>query len=297
MTFNPNASLDPSQVEDRRREGGFSPGGGLVIGGGGIGLVVLLLSLLLGVNPGDLGSELEPPRSPPATSTGAPASTLAEECRTGADANTREDCRIVGYVNSIQEYWSDEFARHQAQYQPARTRLFSQATQTECGHATSDVGPFYCPLDQRVYLDLTFFDELRVRFGARGGPFAQAYVVSHEYGHHVQNLQGILERSRSGVTGPQSPAVRVELQADCYAGLWAHHATETGYITALSDADIAAALDAAAAVGDDRIQRRAQGRVSPESWTHGSAEQRQRWFITGYRTGDVAACDTFQGRV
>ncbi len=304
--FNENARLDPSQVEDRRGRGGgvMRGGGGLVVGGGGLGLVVLLLSLLLGVNPyGDAttgpvpGGPLENLANERVDPNPAQSSNLARECQVGAQANVREDCRIVGFVNSIQKYWTDEFARRGAQYQPAKTIFFSGATQSGCGLASSDVGPFYCPNEDAVFIDLGFFDELQTKFGARGGPFAQAYVLAHEYGHHIQDLEGTLERLGRDRAGPQSAAVRLELQADCYAGVWASNATQTGYLTTLTDADIAAGLDAAAAVGDDRIQKRLQGRVNPESWTHGSSQQRQYWFAAGYQTGDIGACDTFRGRV
>ncbi len=207
-------------------------------------------------------------------------------------ANQRDDCRIVGVVNSVQAFWGERLDG----YREATTVFFSGGTTTGCGSATSAVGPFYCPLDGRVYIDLGFYDELRRRFGARGGPFAEAYVIAHEYGHHVENLRGVLERARSRETGPQSPGVRVELQADCMAGMWARGAVETGYIEELTDADIRDGLNAASAIGDDRIQEQAQGQVSPESWTHGSSEQRQKWFLTGFRATTDNACDTFAVR-
>ena len=304
MRFNENARLDTSQVEDRRGAGGMRPAGAMMVGGGGLGLLILLLGLIFGVDTSALsnvvaeaqrGAPQSRPAQPPAEA--GPGSTLAQECQVGADANERQDCRIVGLVNSIQDYWSDELGRQGATYQQARTRLFTGLTSTGCGNASSAVGPFYCPNDQSVYLDLEFFDELRTRFGARGGPFAEAYVLAHEYGHHVQNLSGILERLDRRDTGPTSDAVRSELMADCLAGAWAANAVETGFIERLTEQDIQDGLSAAAAVGDDRIQAKAQGRVTPESWTHGSAEQRQRWFLNGYQNGSPNVCDTFSARL
>lgn len=291
--FRERAKLDPSQVQDRRGAGGRG-GSGMAIGGvgGGLGLIILIVTLLLGGNPLGSGGSSNPGAIDIGQSGEAPSS-LSEECQTGADANQSQDCRIVGFVNSIQDFWTDEYAGNNAQYVEASTTLFTQGTNTGCGFASSQVGPFYCPADQKVYLDLGFFDQLQSDFGAQGGPFAEAYVLAHEYGHHIQNLQGVLARAQDGDTGPNSAGVRVELQADCYAGLWAANAEETGFLDPLTEEDIRIGLDAAAAVGDDRIQERMQGRVSPESWTHGSSEQRQQWFMTGYQQASFARCDTF----
>jgi predicted metalloprotease len=300
MRFNENATLDSSQVQDRRGSGFGGGGTAVAVGGGGLGLVVLLVAILLGVNPGDLGGVIQD--SAPTTSYQQPAdvspnSQLASACRTGADANARDDCRIVGVVNSVQKYWTDDFQRRGQRYDVAPTRLFSGATDTACGQASTDVGPFYCPNDKAVYLDLTFFQELQQRFGAKGGPFAQAYVVAHEYGHHIQDLTGVLDRLDPRDTGPQGQAVRTELMADCLAGVWASNAVATGYIQDLSDQDIADGLNAAAAVGDDHIQKTMQGRVNPEKFTHGSSAQRQKWFTNGYNGKHMESCNTLSGPV
>jgi len=282
VSFDPNARLDPSQVEDVR--GGGIGGRTLAIGGGGIGTVILVVAyLLLGGNPANLVQ--------PGTQT-APSGGSLEQCTTGAAANEREDCRIVGYVNSVQSFWAGEFKANGRSYQPADTVMFSDQTSTGCGPASTDVGPFYCPVDRHVYIDLGFFQELQSKFGARGGSFAEGYVVAHEYGHHVQDLQGVLS-SGTSQTGAGGRSVRTELQADCYAGVWANHAADTGFLEPLTSDDVAQALDAAAAVGDERIQKEFQGRVNPESWTHGSSAQRQKWFSAGYQQGTPRACDTF----
>lgn len=297
MTFNPNAQLDTSEVQDARGRG--IPGGGLAIGGGGglIGIVALVVYLLLGgsssPNPNDL-NVLAGQQVGQGAGGQAGASPLADTCRTGADANTRQDCAIVGYVDSVQAYWKAEFAATGRRYTPAQTVFFTDQAETGCGTASTAVGPFYCPTDGYVWIDLGFLDELHTKFGAQGGPAAQAYVIAHEYGHHVQDQLGVLNGG-SGQQGATGQSVRTELQADCYAGVWAKHAADTGYLLPLTKAQIADALDAAAAVGDDRIQAESQGQVTPETWTHGSSAERQKWFSIGDTTGDPARCDTFSG--
>ncbi|MFC1411785.1 neutral zinc metallopeptidase [Streptacidiphilus sp. N1-12] len=302
MRFDDDAALDSSEVQDNRGGAlGGIPGGGKTVGGGAVGVLVLIASVLFGFDPGLLGTGGTGTGASTGTGSGgssASASDLAAECRIGADANSKEDCRIVAVVDSVQAFWKQTETAAGKSYTQAPTWLFTGSVSTGCGDATSEVGPFYCSADDKVYLDLGFFDELSSKFGAKGGPFAEAYVVAHEYGHHIQDLSGTISRGTG--QGENSGSVKLELQADCYAGVWAHHATTTPdpgsgkpLITELTQADINLGLDAAAAVGDDRIQQKYQGKVTPDTWTHGSAAERRQWFSTGYKSGAVADCDTF----
>ncbi len=321
MKFDDDAKLDTGQIDDQRgnsRRGGGGFGGGGLGGmsrgglpfpvggkgkGGGAALIIMLLLFVLpkllggGGSGGDtgLGGLVKGQRI--GTSAAGSNTDIAQKCQTGADANKYADCRIVGVVNSVQAYWKDVFSRQGETYPYAPTNFFTGEVQTACGPATSAVGPFYCPGDSEIYIDLDFYDELRTKFNAEGGPFAEAYVIAHEYGHHIQNLTGQSEAvQKSGDrSGPTSGSVRLELQADCYAGTWAHNATSgpNPLIVELTDEDIRLGLDAAAAVGDDRIQKEFQGRVTPETWTHGSAAQRQKWFMVGFKSGEPTDCDTF----
>jgi predicted metalloprotease len=305
VQIDPDADLDTSQVEDVRGSGGV--GGRVALGGGGVSLVGLLIYVLLSQLGGGSGGAGIPQQLPQAGDLGHVRSgqqvdgdTLRQKCRTGRDAATNTDCQAVAFINSIQSFWSREFAQRGERYAPVDTVFFNGAVRTGCGSATADVGPFYCPADQKVYIDLSFYSELQTRFGAQGGLFPRAYVLAHEYGHHVQDLMGTNARVRSGVTGPTSGSVRLELQADCYAGVWANHAAQTRtasgrpLIENISQDDIDAGLDTAARIGDDYIQSHIAGqRVDQSEFTHGSSAQREKWLLTGLRTGDPEQCDTF----
>ena len=287
MTFNDGMQIDTSTASSSGGGGGL----GMAFGGGIGGLLILLVALFLGVDPGGIVSQ----QPMDTRDDSAPGFDLSQ-CKTGADANKYVQCRVVATGNSVDAVW------HQLMrdYTRPHVRLFTGSVDTGCGPATTAVGPFYCPVDKTAYFDTGFFQDLVDKFGSSGGPFAQEYVVAHEYGHHVQQLQGILGRSQQGAQGAGGNGVRTELQADCYAGIWAHYAStvkqeSTGvpYLQPLSDKDIQDALSAAASVGDDRIQKESTGRVNPESWTHGSSAQRQKWFTIGYQTGDPNKCNTF----
>ncbi|HEX2765042.1 MAG TPA: neutral zinc metallopeptidase [Candidatus Limnocylindria bacterium] len=287
MTFRRDVDLDPGRVRDVR--GRRVSGGGIALGGGLGTLILIAAIVLLG---GDLGSILGGAGA--GLQEGPIGSQEIAECETGADANERQDCRLVGTLQSLDEYWSEAYSGR-GEFQIPNATVFRDAVNTACGGATSAVGPFYCPPDQTIYIDLGFYDQLESRFGAEGGPFAEMYVVAHEYGHHMQNLLGLLDAGRDA--GAQGGAVRTELQADCFAGVWGNHAVETGYLEPLSREQINQALNAAQVIGDDRIQEKTQGQVNPETWTHGSAAQRQEWFSRGLESGDPNDCDTFNADI
>jgi predicted metalloprotease len=291
------------RVEDRRGQGGFR---GPVRRGGGIGIVTVLVLVVvgwaLGINPLYLigGAEIlsrlgggQPQQTEP-----APNPKTAQQ-----PADQMQDF-VAAVLGSTEAQWQEIFARAGKNYRPPALVMFSGYVQSACGIAQSAMGPFYCPNDQKVYLDTSFFDDIERRFrgcdpGSRNCQFSQAYVITHEVGHHVQNLLGVLPRVQEMQRGmDQAEAnqlqVRVELQADCFAGVWAHHADEKWRV--IEPGDVEAAMQTASAIGDDRLQRRTQGYVVPDAFTHGSSEQRVRWFMTGLKSGDVASCDTFRAR-
>ena len=277
-------------VEDREGAGpprGFG-GAGFKLGGFGL-IAVVAISLLLGLNPLDVIVSMQGggPPTAPAPEVAPPSPPTPS----GARDETKEFvARVLG---DTEDTWSKLFRDLQSQYRAPRLVLFRGGVESACGMASSAVGPFYCPADERVYLDRAFFEDLSKRFGAPG-EFARAYVIAHEIGHHVQNLMGITdkvaqERQRGGTRGNQL-SVRLELQADCLAGVWGYYAKQRGL---LEPGDVESGLGAAAAIGDDRLQRQTRGQVAPESFTHGSSEQRVRWFRTGLESGDPRRCDTF----
>jgi hypothetical protein len=291
------------QVEDRRGQGGFGGGlGGLRMGGGGGGipipvgggiggivLVIIIFVVLQFLGGGGLGGAL-------GGLGGGPAGGGNGELRS-LDPNDDQIQFVNAVTVDLQDFWSARFAAAGKEYPETRTIVFEDATQTGCGSASSATGPFYCPADQGIYLDLGFFNELSTRFGAPGD-FAQAYVMAHEYGHHIQNVLGIMDQVQQQQTSSNANdlSIRMELQADCLAGVWAHSiwtSPDQSAVESITEADVREAINAAEAVGDDRIQEQATGRIDRDSWTHGSAEQRARWFNTGFRQGTSEACDTF----
>ncbi len=281
MTFNEGSDISGGRTSRRGRNTGIA------VGGGGLGvLAVIVIGQLLGV---DLSGLVDPN----AGGGGAPDSSL-EQCQTGQDANESLDCRIKGASASLEQYWADTIDGAT----PSEIVLFTGGVNTACGSASSAVGPFYCPPDQIIYIDTAFYDQLQQQFGSSGGPLAQLYVVGHEWGHHIQNITGLMEGLDMQTTGPASDGVRLELQADCFAGAWVGAASTTvddsgtPFLNPPTDAEIQQALSAAAAVGDDNIQEQTQGQVQPETWTHGSSEARQKWFLIGLEQG-APACDTF----
>ncbi len=328
MKFNDNAQLDTSQVQDTRGSagGGFGGGGGLGginigkggLAGGGLGIVAVIAIVLFSMfSGGGSGGGLGGTGSGGAGSAGAGSgggllgqlsgsgggtvdnSSLSQECKTGADANTHDDCAVVAIVNSVQSFWKGALAQSGTTYTISPTVFFTGQTSTGCGAASSGMGPFYCPADKKVYIDLSFWNDLTTQLGTNANTFTQAYVLAHEYGHHVQDILGTNSKVGSA-TGANSGSVRLELQADCYAGVWANHATTVPgadgrvLISDVSQDDINGALDAAAHIGDDYIQTHlGGGSVNSSQFTHGTSAQREKWFTTGWQGGNPATCDTF----
>jgi predicted metalloprotease len=287
------------RIEDRRGGGaaGFPTGRA---GGLGLGtiIIVFLVGWALGINPlellglltGQYGSPEQSEPAPPNSRTEAPSDQIGQF--------------VSAVVGSTEVQWKEIFAQAGKKYEPPTLVMFSGATRSACGFAQSAMGPFYCPVDRKVYLDTSFFGDLQRRFhgcdvGSKSCQFSQAYVITHEIGHHVQNLLGILPRVQEAQRGTDEVEanhlqVRVELQADCFAGIWAHRADEKWRI--MEPGDVEAAIQTASAIGDDRLQRRSQGYVVPDAFTHGSSEQRTRWLMTGLKSGQLASCDTFSRR-
>ena len=288
MTFNDNARIDTSKVQ---RRGGAGRKTAMIGGGGALGVLVLFIaSQLLGVDLTPLANTMGVDTGQ-SSSSGQPSG--LENCETGADANADDECRMAAAADSIDRFWETQVNG----YRSPQVVLYSDYTDSGCGTASAAIGPFYCPSDESIYMDTAFFSTLRNDYGASGGPLAQMYVLAHEWGHHISNLTGALS-SVGRDTGPASGSVRLELQADCYAGAWVRDASKVTdssgvpFLQPVSESEIADAMDAAATVGDDHIQQQAGQRVNPDSFSHGSSEQRQHWFQVGYQRGALS-CDTF----
>ncbi|MEO5534538.1 MAG: neutral zinc metallopeptidase [Pseudolysinimonas sp.] len=287
MTFNDDANIEGGRVSKRGRNAAIAGGGG--------GLVVVALVIVSQLTGFDLTGLAPLLGGGSGTETSTDQSGDLDQCKTGAQANNNIDCRMKAAATSLDAYWLTQVDG----YTQPQLVIYDGQTDTGCGTASNAVGPFYCPPDQKVYIDTSFYNELQTQFGASGGPLAQLYVVAHEWGHHIQNITGQMNNLNLQDTGATSDSVRLELQADCYAGAWVDGVSSTPdangvpFLKKPTDAEIADALNAAAAVGDDHIQETlGSGSVNPETWTHGSSEERQRWFQTGYTKG-VASCDTF----
>ena len=303
MKFDDNR-VDVSGVRDRRGGGGLGgrrpSRGGIAVGGGGLGLVGILVLVLVnvlgggGTGSGGLGG-IDFGQVQAGTGTGETDEELEARCNTEGAIDQHDDCYLIKVYNEANEVWTDNFATRNAEYRPPYLGFFEGQVDTGCGPATSSVGPFYCPPDEEVFIDLGFLAQLQDQFGAEGR-YAQAYIMAHEIGHHLQTLTGVSEQVRAEQQRNPGAAndlsIALELQADCYAGVWGKLAGETGKVT-ITQAELGQALAAAEAVGDDRIQQQTQGQVNPETWTHGSAEQRREWYERGYASGDVATCNTF----
>jgi predicted metalloprotease len=288
-------SIDVSGVDDRR--GGTSGGIAIAGGAGLVAVIVLLLNLVLGQG-GGASAALPPVDTAPRAGASAESrEQLHQRCSESGALDRYTDCRLIKIYTIADQVWRDEFARRGIEYSSPRLAFFTDQTQTGCGPASAEVGPFYCPADREIYFELGFLDVLQQKFGA-GGDYAQAYIAAHEFGHHLQTLLGIEPQVRQ--IQQREPAlanefsVAMELQADCFAGVWATLSDRAASGIDLTQDNITEALDAAAAVGDDRIQAKVQGRVDPEGFTHGTAAQRRQWFATGYQRGTIDACNTFQ---
>lgn len=281
MTFKPDVTVDDERVIT-------SGNRGLVIGGSSIGALILAGILwYLGVDPGQLQDVLGTGDA----STSQSASGLAH-CKTGEAANKYAECRVDFTARSLDEVWGQQLPEQaNLQYKKPKVMVFTNSTRSGCGVASSATGPFYCPTDQTAYFDVSFFDQLK-NYGATNTPFAQEYIVAHEFGHHIQKLQNTLGMSNYNEPGPKSNAVKIELQADCYAGVWAYYADkgDNALLQPITEEQLAGAINAARAVGDDNIQQRSGGEVRPDTFTHGTSEQRQEAFLAGYHTGQMSSC-------